>query len=123
MTIGSLVGVAAGGFLGACARYGWSAWMNRRFPAVFPHATLFINLSGSFALGLLYGADAGETILLWLGAGFMGAYTTFSTFNAENVQLAQNKKWKTLAVYLGTSYLLGILLAYAGFEAGAFLFA
>lgn len=123
MTIWSLVSVAAGGFLGACARYGWSVWMNRRYPAVLPHATLIINLSGSFALGLMLGADAGETARLWLGTGFMGAYTTFSTFNVENLQLARNKEWKTLIFYLGASYSLGILLAYAGYEAGAHLLA
>lgn len=84
-----------------------------------PFATWAINLSGSFLLGLLAGAAWGDNVSLLLGTGFMGAYTTFSTFNVENVQLAREKKWKTLALYVGTSYVFGIVLAYGGDLLGA----
>ncbi|WP_027092403.1 fluoride efflux transporter CrcB [Cohnella thermotolerans] len=117
--IGHLILVAIGGFFGACARYGISTWFNRRFSSVMPFATWAINLSGSFLLGLLAGAAWGDNVSLLLGTGFMGAYTTFSTFNVENVQLAREKKWKTLALYVGTSYVFGIVLAYGGDLLGA----
>lgn len=106
--------VAIGGCFGALARYGLSHWVNRRYPSVLPRATLFINVSGSFLLGLLMGANWGNAVSLLLGAGFMGAYTTFSTFNVENVQLLRNKQRKVLSIYLLSSYVGGILLAYVG---------
>ena len=49
-----------------------------------------------------------------LGTGFMGAFTTFSTFKLENIQLILNKKWNTQVIYLVLSYLLGISLAFLG---------
>jgi len=113
--------VAIGGFFGACARYGLSDWAGKRFPSRLPRATLFINLSGSFLLGVLLGAKPGEAAYLLLGTGFMGAYTTFSTFNTENVQLIRNKAWGTLALYMAASYALGIALAFAGTWIGAAL--
>lgn len=116
--IGNIALVALGGFFGAVARYGVSVRFNNRFASPFPWATLFINLSGSFALGLLTGADWGNGVSLCLGTGFMGAYTTFSTFNTENVMLAKNKKWRQLLLYVGSSYVLGLLLAYAGYLCG-----
>ncbi|TVY03287.1 fluoride efflux transporter CrcB [Cohnella terricola] len=119
--IGHLLLVASGGFFGACARYGISVWMNRRFPSAMPWATLIINLTGSFLLGLLAGGAWGDAVYLLFGTGFMGAYTTFSTFNVENVQLIEKKEWKILFLYIGGSYFLGILLAYAGFVWGTTL--
>ncbi|MCS7461938.1 fluoride efflux transporter CrcB [Paenibacillus doosanensis] len=117
MTINLLL-VAIGGFLGACARYGFSTWFNKRYPAILPRATLLINLSGSFLLGLLAGAAWGDAVYLLIGTGFMGAYTTFSTFNVENIQLVRNKEWKALLIYVAASYVLGLLLAYAGISVG-----
>jgi len=118
MMIGHLLLVASGGFFGASARYGLSAWMNRRFRSALPWATLIVNLTGSFLLGLLAGGAWGDAVYLWFGTGFMGAYTTFSTFNVENVQLIEKKEWRILFLYVGGSYIFGILLAYAGFVSG-----
>jgi CrcB protein len=110
--------VMLGGFFGAVARCALSRLLNGRWLAAFPLGTLAINVTGSFLLGWLAGARAGGAGYLLAGTGFMGAYTTFSTFNVENVQLALNGKGKVLAVYAGLSYGLGLLLAYAGYLAG-----
>lgn len=62
--------IAIGAFFGAVSRFSLSRWINRAFPAKFPLATFFINLSGSFMLGLLFGAGAGSSWRLLLGTGF-----------------------------------------------------
>jgi len=116
--IGNAMLIAVGGFFGACARYGLGAWANKRFPSPMPLATLGINLSGSFLLGAIAGAGWGSAVYDLLGIGFMGAYTTFSTFSVENVQLIRDKAWKALFAYMGISSAGGIALACLGFILG-----
>lgn len=111
--------VVVGGFLGAIARFGASSWFGRRFPSSIPYGTLFVNLLGSFLLGLLYGSRASPAIVLCLGTGFMGAFTTFSTFTWETIQLTRKKEWKLLILYVSVSYFLGLLFAFLGFYTGA----
>lgn len=118
MTFGHEGLVALGGFFGACARYGIGVWGKRKFQARLPVFTLFINLSGSFLLGIVAAAGGSEVSLL-VGTGFMGAYTTFSTFNAENVQLWRSRAWRTLTVYVAGSYIFGVLLAWTGYALGS----
>lgn len=107
--------VAAGGFFGAICRFGVGQLGKKMVPSPFPYATLFINLSGSFLLGWLTGMNVGDSIKLFFSIGFMGAYTTFSTFTLENVQLYRNKQYKLSILYLATSLILGLMAAYAGF--------
>ncbi|CAI6049567.1 Putative fluoride ion transporter CrcB [Cohnella sp. JJ-181] len=119
--IGHVVWVAVGGFCGAWARFGFGAWGKSRFRTALPLATMLINLSGSFLLGLLAGGDWGSAVSLLLGTGFMGAYTTFSTFNVENINLIRDRAWRVLLLYVAGSYALGIVLAWAGYELGLLL--
>lgn len=114
MMVINAIMVAFGGFFGAITRYSISQWMKKRKPTSFPLATFIINLMGSFLLGLIYGTETGGLPLLLLGTGFMGAFTTFSTFKLENIQLIVNKKWTIQVIYLVLSYLLGISLAFLG---------
>ncbi|HET7628588.1 MAG TPA: fluoride efflux transporter CrcB [Bacillales bacterium] len=109
--------VMLGGCFGAVARFAVSEFARARFRTTFPAATLFVNLLGSFLLGVLItsGLDASWQSLL--GTGFLGAFTTFSTFNLENVRLWREKK--KLTAYLAVSYLGGLLLAFFGFLLGA----
>lgn len=110
--------VAVGGFLGAIARFWVSNWIKRKVPSSFPIATLIVNLVGSFLLGLIIGVNLEHSLQLLLGVGFMGAFTTFSTFKLENIQLHAEKKWKTLMLYLGLSYTFGMFLAFIGIQIG-----
>jgi fluoride exporter len=114
-----LVGV--GGFFGAIARYCSNQWIARRVSSKFPYGTLFVNLLGSFLLGLIIGGKWGTSIDLLFGTGFMGAFTTFSTFKVDSLQLGKQKDWKVLGLYLGMSYLFGILLAFLGYKMGAWI--
>lgn len=110
--------VALGGCMGAISRYAVSYWSKTYISSAFPYGTLFVNLAGSFLLGWLIGLPAGNTVYLLCGTGFMGAFTTFSTFKLETLQLGANKRWNLLFVYTGVSYTLGILLAFAGYMTG-----
>lgn len=109
--------VAIGGFFGAISRFGVSNWIKGKYPSIFPISTLFVNLLGSFLLGLIVGANLTNSWKLLLGTGFMGAFTTFSTFKLDSIQLAPKNK-KVFILYLGISYAVGIILAFAGLKIG-----
>lgn len=119
-----IVLVGTGGFLGAQARFGVSNWVSRRWGTAFPYATVFINLSGSFLLGLFAGltgkAIFSDEAYRWLVAGgFCGGYTTFSTYTYETLTLLREKRVEAgLAVNLVGSYVLGLAVAFAGFGLG-----
>jgi CrcB protein len=89
------------GSLGAYARF-------RIGLALRPRGTLVVNLSGAFAAGLLAGAGVSATALMILGTGFLGAYTTFST-------------WMVERSYLVTSIVAGAGLAWLGWLLGGVL--
>lgn len=117
------LGVALAGFLGALARYG----IGFLFPAsatsdAFPWATVFINLSGSLALGLLTGWLAGRPASAWagdvLGTGFLGAYTTFSAFNGQLWLLLEHRAYVVAGAYVLVSAVAGWALAALGLTLG-----
>jgi CrcB protein len=114
--------VAAGGFLGAICRFLTSKWISKRWPTELPIATLLINIVGSFLLGMIIGSAINHSAVLFLGTGFMGAFTTFSTFKLENIQLHANRKRKVMIQYLGFSYGGGILFAFLGLTLGKLYF-
>jgi fluoride exporter len=70
-------------------------------------------------VGIIIGSDLSNDWRLLIGTGFMGAFTTFSTFKLENIQLHMGRKWNMLILYLSVSYTFGILLAFAGMKVGA----
>lgn len=113
------IAVACGGALGAMARFGISTYWLPVTPGRFPWSTLWINLAGSFLIGVLY------TIIvereLWsnqwriiLMTGFLGALTTFSTFSVESVNLLQRNQFGLAATYASVSVLGCIAAAYVG---------
>ena len=114
--------VALGGAAGALARYGLSAWIGslgaRQAWANFPLATLLINVSGAFALGYLLtrlGRRIGPPELrLALGTGFLGAYTTFSTFSVETDALLLRGEWGRAALYVLLTVVVGLAAAVLG---------
>jgi CrcB protein len=123
--MGNLMLIFLGGGLGAVSRYGVTKLFNALFQAVaLPLGTLVVNVTGSFALGLVVAlVDAkalSEPARLLIGVGFIGAYTTFSTFAVESVGLARNGSylpalWNFLLnnVLSGAAVLAGFLLVSA----------
>jgi CrcB protein len=114
--------VAIGGALGALARYGTGVLVVRFWREPFPLATWIVNLAGCFLIGML--ASVLERRVAWdnlhylLIIGFLGAYTTFSTFSMETVALLQRGQAGLALVNAGGSVVLGILMVWAGLMVG-----
>lgn len=116
-----LIGV--GGFCGAVARYAVDRWITDAARTAFPWGTLAINVSGSFVLGLLFAltAERGplpEELRLPLGVGFLGAYTTFSTFALESLRLAESGSWSLAIANVTGSVILGLAAVLLGVAIG-----
>jgi fluoride exporter len=122
MTLGLFLVVAAGGIVGAPARYLLDQAVTRRAGPGWPWGTLVINLSGSLLLGFLTGLTlAGHlppAAKALLGTGFCGAYTTYSTFTFETVRLAENGRYLGAAGNVLVSVLAGLAAAAAGLAVG-----
>ena len=115
------LGVAGAGALGALSRFGVGAAVGARRPSDFPLGTFAVNLSGGFVLGLLTGLSLTGDGLLVLGTGFLGGYTTFSTWMVEAQRLGENGEWWLLWLYLFGSMLAGLVATGAGWLAGGAL--
>ncbi len=113
MTINLLL-VAIGGFFGATVRYSVTRSLTKNFTGRFPHATLFVNLLGSYVFGACIGFQISTSVNLLFGVGFLGAFTTFSTLKLELVKLKNEKNWVFFTNYFVLTYLFGISLAFAG---------
>ncbi len=119
----SVLLVGIGGLFGAIARYAVDTWVSDATRTSFPLGTLLVNASGSFALGLLFAltAERGplpEELRLPLGVGFLGAYTTFSTFALESLRLAHSGSWTMAVMNVVGSVLLGLVAVVAGVAVG-----
>jgi CrcB protein len=116
------LGVAIGGALGALVRYWLDGFINARWDSPFPLSTLIINVSGSAVLGALIGAmvsgHLSATVLSWAGTGFLGGYTTFSTFTYETARLIEDGAWQ----YALRNLALSGPVSFAGAAAGFWLF-
>jgi CrcB protein len=113
-----LVGV--GGFAGANARFLVARWVGALVETRFPLGTFIINMSGSFLLGVI-GTMVAQKVLpnsdevrLALGVGFLGAYTTFSTFEFETHALFDDGSWLTATTNLFASLFVGLIAVRAG---------
>jgi len=117
-----LAEVALGGLLGAPARLLTDRLVSRRVRAAFPAGTFAINASGALLLGLLAGLHTNDQVsrgvFLVFGTGFCGAYTTFSTFCYETVDLFASRRLGRGLVNLVGSLTLGLLAAAAGLALG-----
>jgi fluoride exporter len=110
--------ISAGGLLGANARYLAGQWA-ARWPGPFPWGTLLINVTGSLVLGffltLVTERFIGRAVTrLFVATGFLGAYTTFSTFGVETITLAQHHLYGDAIAYVATSLVLGLAAVVAG---------
>lgn len=112
-----LVGI--GGALGALARYTLGQKINAKKKTAFPLGTFIINVTGAILLGVLTALETNNYLLL--GEGFLGAYTTFSTFMYESFDLFHGKKTFNAVFYILISLILGILGYLLGFFAVKFL--
>ena len=111
--------VALGGSLGAVARFSVAKYLSHIHQGWFPWATFSVNLIGSFVIGLLFilmteRFTALEVYRPLLMVGFLGAFTTFSTFSLEIVHLLNQQAWLGALSYLLLSCFGGVLGAWLG---------
>ena len=119
----TVVGIAVAGALGALARYGLGGLVSERFPGAFPWGTLVINVTGSFVLGFLFvllteRLQVAPAMRTSLTIGFLGAYTTFSTFSLETVRLLEDGALGLAALNVTVSMGLGLGAAWLGVSLG-----
>jgi CrcB protein len=107
--------VGIGGGAGALLRALLSDFISNIWHKDFPLATFLINITGSFALGMLLHYHMDDFWLLLLGTGFMGGYTTFSTFNYQLVFFMKADRKLTFMLYYSLSVICGLAAAALGY--------
>jgi CrcB protein len=114
MSLLVVLGVGALGGVGAVGRFLLDGEVSRRRGRAFPFGTLAVNVSGSFALGVLSGLSLGaDAYELW-GVGLVGGYTTFSTWVLESHRLAEEGRGGLALLNFVASLALGVLAAWIG---------
>ena len=116
--------VCAGGALGAGARYLVATWAALHLGADFPRGTLIVNVTGSFLLAFMLGLRPGVVspdLRLFLGAGVLGGYTTYSSFNAETLTLLDGGSAGLAAANLALTVVGCLVAGLAGLAAGRWL--
>jgi CrcB protein len=118
--------IGVGGLLGANARYMVAGWALQRFGAEFPCGTFIINISGSFILGLFLAflqerASIHPNYRLFFATGFLGAYTTFSTFTYESLRLLLDGSIMLGLANIVGSLVVGLLGVFLGVVVGGLI--
>ena len=118
--------ISAGAMLGANARYWLGDWAAQKWGTAFPYGTLLINLSGSFILGFFLTLATERLMIdprwrIFLAVGFLGAYTTFSTYTYESFNLLFHGQWISGVINLFGSTLLGVFAVGLGVTLGKLL--
>jgi fluoride exporter len=121
VTLAVVAGIGLLGGLGAIGRFLLDGAVSSRVGGAFPFGTLAVNLTGTFALGALYGAAVGGDALRLAGIGFLGAYTTFSTWALEAHRLGEDGRARLGVANLAVSLALGLGCAWLGRALGAAL--
>lgn len=114
--------IALGSAIGGAGRYLLGGLVQRSFAGTFPTGTLFVNITGSFLLGLLlrYAVDTPTVtpeFRALLTVGLCGGYTTFSTFSYESLALMKDGDWGRAALYVALSLGLSLLATFLGVAA------
>ncbi len=114
--------VGVGGFLGAVARYVVATYIGSRYGVRFPYGTFVINISGYFLIGfivtLLARTTASQYWRYSIPIGFIGAYTTFSTFEYETLRAVQDGQMITGLLNVALSVIVGFAAVWAGAAIG-----
>lgn len=106
--------IILGGALGSTTRF----YLGKRFASRhqrFPVGTLLINVSGAFLLGFVSGANISQLLYGLFAEGFLGAYTTFSTFMYEDFVLLQDNRILSAIIYIIVTIFVSLIAFYAGF--------
>ena len=118
MSLPVLLAVGALGGLGAVARFLLDGAVALRAGSAFPYGTLAVNLLGAFVLGVVVGAAVHGDAYRFAALGFLGAFTTFSTWALESHRLGEDGQLRLSAANFLVSLVLGVALAWAGRKLG-----
>ncbi|WP_225913836.1 fluoride efflux transporter CrcB [Leptolyngbya ohadii] len=108
------IAIGLGAIAGALSRYYLSLGINQWLGTVFPFATFFINLSGAFVMGFFTSMAIARNVIspdirLIIAVGFLGSYTTFSTYTLDLERLIETGNWQSATLYWIGSTVLGVL--------------
>ena len=114
--------IGLGGFFGAVARYIVALWIGQRWGRIFPLGTFVVNISGCFLISFLMSLFTEKFMVnpqlrLFLVIGFLGAYTTFSTFEYETGNLVKDGEW---AIALA-NVILSVIAGFVALKSGEFI--
>ena len=125
--LATFIQIAAGGALGAVLRHLTRIWIELKFAADFPYATLIVNAGGSFLAGVLFVVLGGLTdqtsrFLPFLIIGFFGGYTTFSAYSLDAWMLFQQGRMYEAMIYVAGTVVLSLIGVFAGIFIAKLLF-
>ncbi len=118
--MGKLFLIGLAGFIGTLSRYWMSGVIARRYGETFPLGTLVVNLVGCFLVGLLFYLLqerflVNQTVRTVILIGFLGGFTTFSSFGLQTFTLLQDEEFGLALLNLSVANLLGLVLVWAGY--------
>lgn len=109
----------AGGALGSLSRYYVSGLSHKIFPGMFPWGTMVVNALGALVIGLLWGLfeikNISPNMRMFIFVGFLGGFTTFSTFALETMNLLKENEIKMAVINVLANNILAIVFVFAGF--------
>jgi CrcB protein len=114
-------GLGLAGALGSLSRFYVGTAVTEYRASDFPYGTFVVNVSGAFVLGLLTGLAPGMNALAIAGTGFLGGYTTFSTWMVETERLGEDGEWLFVSLYLFGSMAAGLASGIVGWLLGGAL--
>ncbi len=114
------IAVSLGAIGGALSRYYLNLWFAKHFGSSFPYGTLFVNLTGSFLMGLFVTlalermVTISPELRLLIAVGFLGSYTTFSSYKLDTINLVKGYGWQLAGFYWIGSAIFGVFSLYLG---------
>ena len=120
----SFIYVGFGGFIGALARYSFNLIFGSILGLPIPLATLFVNILGSFVMGVIFyftSNNSSEFYKLFFMTGILGGFTTLSAFSLDSINMFVEKEYQILFLYISISVFLSIFSLYLGFILSRFI--
>jgi len=119
--------LAAAGALGTISRYALGGFTHKLLGQNFPYGTLAVNVAGCFLIGFLMHLGLSTTLLsrtarMALTIGFLGAFTTFSSFSYETIRLIEQGLWQGALLNISANLILGLLATFGGLSLGRAIF-